>query len=242
MTTKQGAHDTRRSAARERGQDVDRRRRRQRRVAVTPGRAVDQETAGLEHRRRAVAVPAVSAAPARPASPPRSSPRARRRPRGPRRSSGRAAPRSAPDRRHRPGRLQERRVVDAVPGPLAPHRLAPAARPARRRCAPAAQRAAQVGLLLANRQLRTWPSAVSRVRSQAPQNGWVTLAITPTRAGSPSTPACPSTSQVSAGRATALRRVGPQVERRPQRGQDLVAGHHLLAPPGVLRRPAASAR
>jgi hypothetical protein len=39
----------------------------------------------------------------------------------------------------------------------------------------------------ANRQLRTWPSAVSRTRSQLPQNGLVTDAITPTWAGPPST-------------------------------------------------------
>ena len=35
----------------------------------------------------------------------------------------------------------------------------------------------------ANRQLRTWPSAVSRTRSQSPQNGRVTDAMTPTVAG-----------------------------------------------------------
>ena len=34
----------------------------------------------------------------------------------------------------------------------------------------------------ANRQLRTWPSAVSRTRSHAPQKGLVTDPITPTRA------------------------------------------------------------
>ncbi len=39
----------------------------------------------------------------------------------------------------------------------------------------------------AKRQVRTWPSAVSRVRSQARQNGRVTEAITPTRCGPPST-------------------------------------------------------
>ncbi len=39
----------------------------------------------------------------------------------------------------------------------------------------------------ANRQLRTWPSAVRRTRSQSPQNGRVTEAITPTVAGPPST-------------------------------------------------------
>jgi hypothetical protein len=41
--------------------------------------------------------------------------------------------------------------------------------------------------------LRTWPSAVSRVRSHAPQNERVTEAMTPTVAGPP------STSQRSAG-------------------------------------------
>ena len=39
----------------------------------------------------------------------------------------------------------------------------------------------------ANRQERIWPSAVRRVRSQAPQNGRVTDAMTPTTAGPPST-------------------------------------------------------
>jgi hypothetical protein len=42
-------------------------------------------------------------------------------------------------------------------------------------------------LVAANRQLRTCPSAVSRTRSQVPQNGRVTEPITPTRAGPPST-------------------------------------------------------
>ncbi|SKY27429.1 Uncharacterised protein [Mycobacteroides abscessus subsp. abscessus] len=37
----------------------------------------------------------------------------------------------------------------------------------------------------ANKQLRRAPSAVSRVRSQSPQNGRVTDAITPTRAVCP---------------------------------------------------------
>ncbi len=46
---------------------------------------------------------------------------------------------------------------------------------------------------VANRQVRIWPSAVRRVRSQAAQNGRVTEAITPTRCGPP------STSQRSAG-------------------------------------------
>src|SRR5690606_23590851 len=57
-----------------------------------------------------------------------------------------AAATSAADRRHRPGGLQKGRVVDAVPGALGPHRLAPpvgelgvtGARP---------HRVAQVGLL-----------------------------------------------------------------------------------------------
>ena len=51
----------------------------------------------------------------------------------------------------------------------------------------------------ANRQLRTWPSAVSRTRSQEPQNGRVTEAITPTRAGPP------FTRNVSAGAAPRAR-------------------------------------
>jgi hypothetical protein len=41
--------------------------------------------------------------------------------------------------------------------------------------------------VVANRQLRTCPSAVSRTRSHDPQNGRVTEPITPTRPGPPST-------------------------------------------------------
>ena len=115
---------------------------------------------------------------------------------------------SAADGRHRPGRLQERRVVDAVPGALGPQRRRASARRAPSSSAPGAQRRrAGRTRSRANRQLRTWPSAVSRTRSQAPQNGRVTEAMTPTRPGPP------STSQVSAG---ALPRCssGSGVERR----------------------------
>ena len=38
----------------------------------------------------------------------------------------------------------------------------------------------QVVVLEAKRQLRSWPSAVSRIRSHCSQNGSVTLGITPT--------------------------------------------------------------
>ena len=54
---------------------------------------------------------------------------------------------SAADRRHRPVGLQERRVVDAVPGPLAAHRRPPSGRRSPRRSAPARSAVAQVGLL-----------------------------------------------------------------------------------------------
>jgi len=62
------------------------------------------------------------------------------------------------------------------------HRLARSAS-----LAPARSGARRSLSVLANRQLRTWPSAVSRTRSQLPQNGRATDAITPTRAGPPST-------------------------------------------------------
>ena len=83
----------------------------------------------------------------------------------------RRAARSAADGRHRAVGLEERRVVDAVPGQLARHRDAPSGRRARRRSAPARSGARRSDSSRANRQLRTWPSAVSRTRSQSPQNG-----------------------------------------------------------------------
>ena len=46
----------------------------------------------------------------------------------------------------------------------------------------AARRSVSAG---ANRQLRTWPSAVSRTRSHVPQNGRVTDQMMPTRSGPP---------------------------------------------------------
>ena len=55
--------------------------------------------------------------------------------------------------------------------------------------------------MVANRQLRSWPSAVSRTRSQSAQNGRVTEPTTPTRGFSRAQPARSgpsSTAQVSA--------------------------------------------
>ena len=100
---------------------------------------------------------------------------------------------SAADGRHRAVGLEERRVVDAVAGLLASHRRDPSLRPAPSSSAPERSAVRRSVSSRANRQLRTWPSAVSRTRSQAPQNGRVTEAMMPTRAGPP------STSQVSAG-------------------------------------------
>ena len=81
----------------------------------------------------------------------------------------------------------------------------------------------------ANRQLRIWPSAVSRTRSQAPQNGRVTEPMTPDPAGPPST-------RNSLGRGAARARpvVGSSVEARPTAGEDLVGGDHVLPAPAVL--------
>ncbi|GAA3069705.1 hypothetical protein GCM10020000_62670 [Streptomyces olivoverticillatus] len=82
---------------------------------------------------------------------------------------------------------------------------------------------------MAKRQVRTCPSAVSRVRSQAAQNGRVTEAITPTRAGPP------STSQRSAGGGAALvPGFGGEGEAGAQARQDRLGGDHALAPPAVL--------
>ena len=66
--------------------------------------------------------------------------------------------------------------------------LPPATVPqSRRPSAPPRSSARRSVSVRANRQLRIWPSAVSRVRSQAPQNGRVTEPITPTVHGPPST-------------------------------------------------------
>ena len=77
-----------------------------------------------------------------------------------------------------------------------------------------------------NRHARSWPSAVSRSRSHAPQNGAVTDAMTPTVAGPP------STVQSSAGAAP---RPGTSVSVNApvRRVEDLRLRHHLGAVPGV---------
>jgi hypothetical protein len=87
-----------------------------------------------------------------------------------------------------------------VAGPLAPHGGPPRVGD-RLVLGAAAKQPAQVGLLLPEQAVADLAVGGERVRSQAPQNGWVTLAITPTLAGFPSTPVCPATSQVSAGAA-----------------------------------------
>ena len=158
----------------------------------------------------------------------------RRRPRGPRRNSGRSSrgvTRRSPTSAG-PG-CRKRRVVDAVPGPLAQHRDPPGRRRSPRRWRRRAAALAGRSPRSANRQLRTWPSAVSRVRSQSPQNGLVTLPMTPTRAGSPAASTCPGTSQVSAG--AVPRETGSG--RRPNGasdGQDLLGGDHRVPVPLVL--------
>ena len=102
--------------------------------------------------------------------------------------SGPAATRSsAADGRHRPVRLEERRVVDAVAGPLGRTSRRTQRSAISSSVAPARSAARRSDSSRANRQLRTWPSAVSRTRSQSPQNGRVTEAMTPTVAGPPST-------------------------------------------------------
>ena len=88
----------------------------------------------------------------------------------------------------------------------------------------------------ANRQLRTCPSAVSRTRSQSPQNGRVTEAITPTVAGPP------STRNSSAGALPRGSVAGRQHELLLQAGEDLVGRHHLHAGSSCAGRRAASAR
>ena len=80
------------------------------------------------------------------------------------------------------GRSGCRKLGSSMPWPglLAGHRPHPLLGDlvvARRRARSGVRRSDSVR---ANRQLRIWPSAVSRTRSQAPQNGWVTEAMMPT--------------------------------------------------------------
>ena len=81
----------------------------------------------------------------------------------------------------------------------------------------------------ANRQLRTCPSAVSRTRSQSPQNGRVTEAMMPTVAGPPSTRNS-SAGALPRGSSAGVEHV-PGSRARPE---DLVGGHHVLTGPPVL--------
>jgi hypothetical protein len=93
--------------------------------------------------------------------------------------------------------------------------------------APSARRHTEQSLVPAQVHDRICPSAVSRARSQAPQNGRVTVPMTPTRA-----PPWPATSRVSAGLPDARGR--DHVEEAAQRGEDLVGGDHLVAAPAVF--------
>ena len=90
------------------------------------------------------------------------------------------------------GWLQEARVVDAVAGQLADVAIRQRSASSSS-LAPARIAVRRSDSSRANRQFRICPSAVSRVRSHAPQKLRVTDAMTPTVAGPP------STSQRSAG-------------------------------------------
>ena len=71
-------------------------------------------------------------------------------------------------------------LVDLVAGPLRADGAAGSRRPGRRRSRRRASARAGRTRAVANRQVRNWPSAVRRTRSQSPQNGLVTVGITPT--------------------------------------------------------------
>jgi len=81
---------------------------------------------------------------------------------------------------------------------------------------------------------RTWPSEVSRARSQAAQKGADTLAMIPTWAGPPST----RNSSAGALRGS-LSGNGVRVEPHGQLLVDLLGRHHLVALPRVLSVPEA---
>ena len=93
--------------------------------------------------------------------------------------NSRSRPSLAADHRHRPGRAQEPRLVDAVTRELAPDRLPAAAGASSASVPPVRSRSRTACSSSENRQLRTAPSAVSRSRSQVPQNGSVTLEMSP---------------------------------------------------------------
>ena len=88
----------------------------------------------------------------------------------------------------------------------------------------------------ANRQLRTWPSAVSRTRSQSPQNGRVTDAITPTVAGPPSTVNSSAGALPRGSSAGSRRELAGRARRRSPRRSPSCRGASRAG------RPAASAR
>ena len=93
------------------------------------------------------------------------------------------------------------------PGLLAPHRHPPGGRRSPRRSRRRAARARRSFSERANRQVRTWPSAVSRVRSQLPQKGRVTEAMTPTP-GRAATGALPAVDEEALGGGAAPARPG----------------------------------
>ncbi len=124
---------------------------------------------------------------------------------------------SATDSSHAPLRRREVRRVHAVSGPLVPHRPAHSAASSSSVAPPrrAARRSVSRSL---NRQDRTVPSAVNRVRSQSLQNDRVTDAMMPTVAGPP------STSQRSAGADGSSRSVSVSVNRCPSTSSNCWAG------------------
>lgn len=94
--------------------------------------------------------------------------------------------------------------------------------------APLRSRARRLVSSVANRQLRTCPSAVSRVRPQAEQNASDTEAMIPTVAGPP------STSHSRAGADLARGGVWAQLEVGPQRREDLAGPQCGVPVPPVL--------
>ena len=143
------------------------------------------------------------------------------------------------DLAHRPVGADEVDLPDAVPGPLGADRPVDlGGEPVVERvvvgatCAAIARRSNSSS---ANRQVRSLPSAVIRIRSHCSQNGSVTLAITPT---SP----MPSAYAEALGRLDVLAVVGArhrealEREHRVDALEDLVRGHDLVAAPLRRRR------
>ena len=95
-------------------------------------------------------------------------------------TAGRTIDASAADLAHRALGPDEVDLVDLVPGPLRADGPLGSRAATSSSVSPARIASRRSNSSLANRHVRNWPSAVRRTRSQSPQNGLVTVGMTPT--------------------------------------------------------------